>query len=61
MPDNDHPNPQLSQATAEQLLQSVVDYAIFMLEYRRQDSELEPRRRAHQRANAFLPSFSGPL
>ena len=32
MPNNDHRNPQLSQTAAEQLLQSVVDYAIFMLD-----------------------------
>ena len=32
MPDNNHRNPQLSQTAAEQLVQSVVDYAIFMLD-----------------------------
>ncbi|MBZ9739761.1 MULTISPECIES: PAS domain-containing sensor histidine kinase [unclassified Mesorhizobium] len=32
MPDNNHQNPQLSQTAAEQLVQSVVDYAIFMLD-----------------------------
>ncbi len=32
MPDKNHRNPQLSQTAAEQLVQSVVDYAIFMLD-----------------------------